>query len=138
MLYPFVAPDRLSTTVREALAAVAATQSPFDYRLARRAAWPDTIYVAVEPVAPFVALQAALAAAFPAFPIYGADAGFEFMPHVSIAEGHAIDDPATTGDPGWATLPAERRAVALEVILQPRAERWRTIWRVPLGGRQRR
>ncbi len=132
MLYPFAAPARLGADVRAAVAAVAGRHGPFDYRLAGRAVWPDTVYVRVEAEAPFVQLQADLARAFPAFPIYGTDATFEFVPHVTIAEGKGIAG-ATEGHPAWASLPRAGRAEALEVIARGSDGRWRRIWRVPLG-----
>jgi 2'-5' RNA ligase len=133
MLYPFVAPDRLHSDVRIALAAVAARVAPFEYRLVGAAVWPQTVYVAVDPVEAFLALHRELQAAFPAFPIYGPDPGFDFVPHVTIAEGDAFDEAAILADPGWRLLPLARRAVAIEVITQPEGGRWRTIWRLPLG-----
>jgi 2'-5' RNA ligase len=133
MLYPFVAPERLRPDVRRALAAVAGRNNPFDYRLVGAARWPDTVYAAVDPAEPFVRLQRELEAAFPAFPIYGQDADFEFVPHVTIGEGAAIDEPALLQDPGWRSLPLQRRATSIEVIGQSEGGRWRTIWRLPLG-----
>ena len=132
MLYPFVAPERLTADVRETVVAVAARHQPFAYRLEDRAVWPDTVYVRVEPEAPFVRLQADLARAFPDFPIYGTDATFEFVPHVTIAEDTGIGR-ATDAHPAWASLPRAGRANAVEVIARGADGRWRLIWRVPLG-----
>jgi 2'-5' RNA ligase len=133
MLFPFVEPGRLTADVRRRLVEVAAATQPFDYELAGSAVWPDTIYVAVKPVEPFVALQGRLGAAFPGFPIYGTDPGFEFVPHVTIVEGPPIADAATLDDPAWRSLPRPGRATHLEVIARPSDAPWRTIWRVPLG-----
>ena len=132
MLYPFVEPDRLGGAVRERIAAAAANHRPFDYRLAARAVWPDTVYIRVDPEARFVRLQADLARAFPGFPIYGTDATFQFVPHVTIAEGDGIAR-ATEAHPAWADLPRTGRASSLEVIARDGDGRWRLIWRVPLG-----
>jgi 2'-5' RNA ligase len=137
MLYPFVEPDALDASVRRRIAAAAASHGPFDYRLLAAARWPDTVYVAVAPVEPLVALQADLAAAFPDYPIYGKPAGFAFVPHVTIAEGASIDDPATLTDPAWAQLPRHARASALEVIAGD-GRGWRLVWRVGLGRRSGR
>ena len=133
MLFPFVEPGRLTAEVMGRIAEVAAATPPFDYELAGSAVWPDTIYVAVNPVEPFVALQRRLGEAFPDFPIYGSDPGFEFVPHVTIAEGPPIADPATLVDRAWRSLPRPGRATHLEVIARPSDAPWRTIWRVPLG-----
>jgi 2'-5' RNA ligase len=136
MLYPFVEPGRLDAGVRRRLAAVAAAGPPFDYRLDSAATWPDTVYVAVHPAEPFVALQRRLGEAFPAFPIYGADPGFEFVPHVTIAEGPSVDDPEVLADPAWRSLPRQARAGSIEVIARRSDAPWRTIWRLPLGRMQ--
>jgi 2'-5' RNA ligase len=137
MLYPFVDPDGLDGAVRRRIAAVAADHDPFDYQLVERARWPDVIYVAVAPVDPFVALQADLGAAFADYPIYGEPAGFAFVPHVTIAEGPSIDDPATAADPAWTALPRPARATALEIITSD-GHQWRLVWRLRLGRRGRR
>ena len=134
LLYPFVAPERLTRSVRSAIEAVVPRHAPFPYALAGKAIWPDTVYVAVDPVAPFLALQEDLARAFPDFPIYGEDATFEFVPHVTIAEGSAIDDGAVLGARAWASLPRPALASSLEVIARAGAAPWRTVWRIGLGG----
>jgi 2'-5' RNA ligase len=135
-LYPFVDPSRLDVSVRAAIAAVAARHTPFDYRLVAAARWPDTIYVAVEPTRPFVALQVDLGAAFPEHPIYGEPPGFAFVPHVTVAEGDASRDPRLLEDPAWSSLPRAARAVALEVVAD-RGRGWRLVWRLRLGTARR-
>ena len=90
------------------------------------------MYARVEPVRPFVELQARLARAFPGFPIYGTDETFEFVPHVTIAEGSDLAA-AEPEHRAWAALPRPARAAALEVIVRDSGGRWRPIWRVPLG-----
>ncbi len=137
LLYPFVAPDRLRADVRGRVASVAAEHAAFDFSLAGPARWAGVIYVRLEPAQPFVRLQAALAGAFPEFPIYGPESDFEFVPHASVAEGKAADDRATMGDPAWTALPRPGRAVAIEVIAREPGGRWRTVWRIGLGRRPR-
>jgi 2'-5' RNA ligase len=135
LLYPFVAPDRLRPAVRDLLADVAKAHAAFEYELVGAAQWPDTVYVAVDPERSFVALQADLARAFPGFPIYGRGADFEFIPHVTVAEGAAIDHAGAVADPAWSSLPRRARARGLEVIAADDTGRWRVVWRIPLGGR---
>jgi 2'-5' RNA ligase len=137
LLYPFVEPGGLDASVRRAIASVVRRHAPIDFHLAGPARWPDTIYVAVRPANPFVALQADLAATFPGYPIYGKPADFAFVPHVTVAEGLSVDDPATLADPGWAALPRPARALALEVIADDGGGS-RLVWRVRLTGRARR
>ena len=137
LLYPFVAPERLARSVRSAIEAVALRHAPFSYALAGKAIWPDTVYVAVDPVAPFLSLQRDLARAFPGFPIYGEDATFEFVPHVTIAEGRAIDHAAVLRARAWASLPRPAVASSVEVIARAGSAPWRTVWRIGLGGHPR-
>jgi 2'-5' RNA ligase len=134
LLYPFVAPDALASGVRADLARVATHHSPFEYTLVGPASWPDTLYVRVRPEARFVALQRDLQAAFPDYPIYGRDATFRFVPHVTVAEGEALERADLDRLPAWSALPRTRTVLALEVIARGDDGRWRLVWRVPLGG----
>jgi 2'-5' RNA ligase len=134
MLFPFVAPERLERSVREALGHVADGHAPIRYRFARVARWPDAVYLAVEPEAPFVRLQADLEAAFPEFPVYGPNRAFDFTPHVTIAEGAAVDDPRLLAAARRVALPRRDRAAAIEVIARSPGDRWRTVWRIRLAG----
>ena len=138
VLYPFVDPAALTAGVRQSLADVAARHRSFDYTLRAMAAWPDTIYVAVAPSAPFVRLQRDLQAAFPGYPIYGREATFEFVPHVTIAEGSSVNDPALVDHPAWRALPRPSRVESLEVIATGADGRWRVVWRIRLGDAPRR
>ena len=134
MLYPFVDPERLTPAIRRALRQVASRHTTFEYTLRRMASWPDTVYVAVEPTAPFTRLQRDLQGTFPGHPIYGRDpATFKFAPHVTVAEGAGLRDPAIRMDAGWRALPQSRRATSIEVIASGPGGRWRTVWRLRLG-----
>jgi 2'-5' RNA ligase len=133
LLHPFIEPERLGPPVRRRLREVAATHQPFDYRLAWMAEWPDAIYVAVEPVEPFVRLQRDLQAAFPDWPIYGADGTFEFEPHITVADRQGKLEPGIREDPAWRALPRPTRAESIDVIATGPDGRWRLVWRIPLG-----
>jgi 2'-5' RNA ligase len=133
LLWPFVAPERLDRSLRDRLTRVADSHAPFGYRLTRAAHWPDTVYLAVDPERPFVRLQAALEDAFPGFPVYGPDRGFEFIPHVTIGEGTAVDDPRMLAEARRFPLPRSDRVAAIEVIARSSGDRWRTVWRIRLA-----
>lgn len=132
LLYPFLPRDGLDTSVGREIASVAARHPAFDYAMTGAGRWPDTLYVAVEPAEPFIRLQADLAASFPAYPIYGTARDFQFTPHITVAEGPAVADAATAGDPAWDALPFPARAESLDVIATAGAT-WDLVWRVPLG-----
>jgi 2'-5' RNA ligase len=133
LLYPFVGRDGLDASIRRKIEAVAARHPPFDFAMTGPARWPDTIYVAVEPIEPFVRLQEDLAAAFPEYPIYGQGWDFEFTPHITVAEGHPVDHEHTMRTEAWAALPMPARAAWLEVIASDGAQ-WDLVWQTPLGG----
>lgn len=133
MLYPFMDVAALNQEVRRAIAVVAQRHRPISYRMTGPHRWPDTVYVGVEPEAPFVTLQADLAAAFPPYPIYGRPAGFVFVPHITVAEGAAADDRRTLDDPGWTSVAVDAVGRRLELIASD-GGRWERIWSLPLGG----
>jgi 2'-5' RNA ligase len=132
LLYPFARSDELDPAVGRKIASVAARHAAFDYKMTGPERWPDTVYVAVEPVERFIRLQADLAAAFPEYPIYGEGSDFEFSPHITVAAGRAVDDPKTVRDVASAALPLAARAAWLDVIATEGAK-WDLVWRVPLG-----
>jgi 2'-5' RNA ligase len=134
LLYPFVEPDQLGPALRQTLAGVASRHRRFDFRLRGMARWPDTVYVAVSPAQAFVRLQRDLQAAFPGYPIYGRDATFRFVPHVTIAEGWPASSLALRANPAWRALPQPAHAAAIEVIATGADGRWRLVWRIPLPG----
>jgi len=116
--------------VLEVVAAIAARHPVLRLTIGEGRRFPDTLYASVEPDAPVRALQAELAAAFPALPLYG-DA-FPFEPHVSIVEGEAVADPLALEDPAWRTLPVEQLVDAISLITG-RDGVWATRRRFPLG-----
>ena len=135
LLHPFIEPEDLAPAVRRRLRDVAAGHRPFDYRQDLIAEWPDAIYVAVEPVEPFVRLHRDLQAAFPDWPIYGAGADFEFEPHITVADRQGKLEPGVREDAAWRVLPRVASAAAIDVIATRSDGRWRLVWRIPLGRR---
>ncbi len=133
MLYPFIEPPGLDRHVRRAIESVARRHAAFDYRLLEVRRWADTVYVAVDPEAPFIRLQADLAGAFPDHPIYGRSHDFEYVPHISIAEGSGMATAVDRVPRDTVGLPAWARATTLEVIATGPGGRWETVWRIRLG-----
>jgi len=132
LLYPFVEPPGLRDDTRDTVASIASAHASFSFVLSGPEQWPDTLYAAVDPNEPFVAIHRDLASAFPGYLIYGRP-GLEFVPHVTIAEGDHVGDPSVLGDPAWSELPVTALANALEVIAEDRNRRWRRVWTVPLA-----
>ena len=91
---------------------------------------PGVVWLAPEPAAPFGRLIAAACAAFPSYPPYGGTID-EPTPHLTIAEGGAIDADATVAAAN-PHLPFERAVSAITVIAEQSPGRWRVRWRLPL------
>lgn len=132
LLYPFVEAAALSTEIRRTIGSIASGHASFSFGLSGPFQWPDTVYAAVDPEEPFLAIHRELAAAFPGYPIYGRP-GFELIPHVTIADSQYVDDPSVVGDSSWSDLPVDRSVSGLEVIAEGADQHWRTVWTVPLG-----
>jgi 2'-5' RNA ligase len=132
LLYPFMPPDALTDEVRAEIAQLVAAQPAFPFALRRVERWPDVVWLAPEPAAPFRDLVERLAAAFPDYPPYGG-AHEAIVPHVTIAQ-----DPR----PGYleaaehalpALLPIRDVAREAWLIAHVPGQPWRSVWRLPLG-----
>jgi 2'-5' RNA ligase len=130
ILYPFVAPALLSASIREAVARIAHAEGAFTARFQRVERWPGVVWLAPEPAAPFARLTAAAFAAFPDYPPYAGTIE-EPRPHLSIAEGDAIDADAVRAAAN-PHLPFERAVRVVTVIAQEPSGRWRLRWTLPL------
>ena len=133
MAYPFAEPRPIDDALVALVGEVVARHAPWTMRLVERRRWPDAVYASIEPDAPAIALQADLAAAFPSLPIYGGAIDV-FVPHVTIAEGRAVDDPAVDADPGWDDLPVTVAVSEVELIVRSGAARWHVERRFQMRG----
>jgi hypothetical protein len=131
LLYPFV--GDLDPSVRREVATVAARHPPFDFTMTGPARWPDTIYVAVEPIEPFVRLQADLAAAFPTTRSTAMGGTLTSRLTSPSRRGPAVEHEDSMRGEAWAALPMPARAASLDVIASDGAK-WDLVWRMPLGG----
>lgn len=84
LLYPFVPADELGAAL-PLVRAVVGRQERFTFELCELRTFPHTIWVAPEPAAPFVALTAAIEAAFPKYPHFGG-VFEEVIPHLTLAD----------------------------------------------------
>lgn len=133
VLYPFVAPADLDDDVLATLAAIAGDVAPFavDFRTTR---WFDdqVVWLAPEPVQPFLDLMDAIAAAFPGHPPYGGIHD-EVVPHVTVGEGA---DPAAMRSAEAivrADLPVRTRATDLSLMVGSTAPAtWHGLVDLPL------
>ena len=141
VLFPWVPPDRHSTTVLDRLAAAVATVPAFEC-LFERSSWfgDDVVYLDPEPAEPFRVLTRAVWSAFPDHPPY--EGAFdEITPHLTI--GHApAAEPDALRAAETAVLPllpvrttVDRVSVLAgrETDLGEHAEPWRVVSELPLG-----
>lgn len=92
LLYPFLPPAAIGDDVLMQLKALFAALPAFPYTLSAVRAFPDLLYLAPEPDAPFRELIAALAARFPKTPPYGGSIPLDkIVPHLTVAH---TPDPA--------------------------------------------
>jgi 2'-5' RNA ligase len=132
-LYPFAPEADLTDAVRDDLAGIAATVEPFAVRFERARRFPGVVWVEPVPDGPFVALTAAIARHWPAWPPYGGL--FDtVIPHLTIAESEDAPLEAVVAAVE-AELPFDGRADRLELWLQDEGGRWRPHWTFLLGVR---
>ena len=131
VLFPFLDPDALDRSVREALALIAARAQPFDVRFERVGRFPEVVWLAPDPVAPFAALTAAIAARWPDHPPYGG--AFEtVIHHLTVADGAPRETLVALEEHLAAGLPIGQRVVELTLATR-RSGTWTVVDQYPLG-----
>jgi 2'-5' RNA ligase len=86
ILYPFMAPTLVDTSVIERLRGVANAVPRFQYRMARTQRFPVALYIAPDPDAPFSALIDGVVREFPDYPPF--EGKFDtIVPHITVAHG---------------------------------------------------
>jgi 2'-5' RNA ligase len=86
ILYPFMAPPLVDTSVLGTLQDIADSVPCFDYRMTETRRFPVALYLAPAPDAPFSALTDLVYRAFPDYPPF--DGKFDsVVPHVTVAHG---------------------------------------------------
>ena len=84
ILYPFMAPGEVDSSVLAELAAIAGAVRCFDYRLAETRRFPVSLYLAPQPDDSFAALTSAVFRAFPDYPPFAGKFS-AVVPHVTVA-----------------------------------------------------
>jgi hypothetical protein len=125
LLYPFLTARAIDRDTELALGSLLGKIPPFDFVLSELGRFPGIVYLAPEPVAPFVALTRALVERWPDHQPYGG-AFEDIVPHVTVAHGETV--PAGLAE----RLPLTARVE--EVWLMSRAGgRWVRRSAFPLG-----
>jgi 2'-5' RNA ligase len=134
VLYPFY-PPAVSAAVMARLAALFAEFAPFDYAVTEMRRFPDVLYLAPEPEAPFRELTGRVAEAFPDYPPYGGKYA-EVIPHLTLAQfedaGQLEDVAAHFRATGGGRLPLALRAEAVTLMDNDHGA-WRVAATFPLG-----
>lgn len=89
VLHPFMPPAMVTPEVLERAATALRGLRTFDFVLAQVARFPDVLYLAPQPAAPFVALTEALVRAFAQYPPFGG-AHDSIVPHLTVAQGDEL------------------------------------------------
>ncbi|MEJ2013069.1 MAG: 2'-5' RNA ligase family protein [Anaerolineales bacterium] len=85
LLYPFVPPDQIESTVVK-LKKMCADFPPFEMTLDRYGHFEGTVFLEPSKPEQILKLYHRLADAFPEYPIYGGQHGSELHPHLTLAQ----------------------------------------------------
>ena len=131
VLFPFLDPDAIDRSVREALRLIAVRVPPFDVRFERVGRFPEVVWLAPDPVAPFAALTDMIAARWPDHQPYGGV--FEtVIHHLTVADGapnETLDSLQRSLSGG---LPIRQRVGELTLATR-RSGTWTVVEQYPLG-----
>ena len=135
VLFPFLPPDAIDARVGAALADIASAVPSFEVRFDRVGRFPDVVWLAPEPPAPFARLTDAVAARWPGHPPYGG--AFEHViHHLTVADGA----PSEVLDRLERTLPAHlplsQPVRELTLAVRRRGD-WTVPTRFPFGSAAR-
>lgn len=135
VLYPFRHPDALSSELSNDLRSLFRSHRRFGFSLAGVCGFPDVVYLAPEPLAPFDSLARDAAARFPDTPPY-AGAIADPVPHLTIAQQPParclVEVTSQVILAVGARLPLECEATQVSLAIK-RAGRWSIGPRFALG-----
>ncbi|HEY2326556.1 MAG TPA: 2'-5' RNA ligase family protein [Gaiellaceae bacterium] len=135
LLFPFVPAAQLTDEVIASLRDVVATVPAFELALRETARFPELLYLAPEPAAPFTQLTELIAARFPDYaPYEGAIALADLTPHLTVAYGDTelLADAEADVRPRLPITAVVREAVLLEEV-EPNWGRWEVRAQLPLS-----
>jgi 2'-5' RNA ligase len=132
ILFPFVPASEIDPGLIGDLEVLARRFAPFAFDLRELRTWPDVLYLAPEPAAPFIELTEAFVAAYPAYPPYEG-AHETVVPHFTVAQGEASALIAAANDVR-PSLPLRARVDELLFLAEREHDVWGPVARIPLGG----
>jgi 2'-5' RNA ligase len=128
VLFPFMEPAAVSTSVLAELERMFSLLEPFPFRLASVGRFPATSYLVPQPAERFVSLTEAVVRAYPAFPPFAGEFP-DLVPHLTIAHGDA-SEAATASEAVTAGLASRGpvESVCRSVVLMENSSgRWRRM-----------
>ena len=132
LIYPFLAPGSLDDATVAEVGSLMRGFGPFRYRLVGPRAFGDEVlYLAPEPVEPFLGLIDRLAARYPDTPPYGGKHE-TVIPHLTVTQGAEPDvmDRARRAIEPFLPIAAHADGAWL---LERRGERWQATRSIPFG-----
>ena len=133
LLVPFVPVGLIDEGVEERLANVLRGAEPFDYELVRAERFPDgVLYLAPEPVEPFVQLIRALIVAFPDYPPYDG-VHDTIVPHATVAVSDDAEFLSGVAADLAPSLPIAGRVEAATMVQRDGDLKWSARRDYPLG-----
>lgn len=129
VLFPFLDARRIDAQTTDELARLVNECPRFEFALGAVGRFPGVLYLAPEPVAPFVALTEQVAARWPDHRPYGG-AFDTVIPHLTVCHG---DEVPGLADRLAAALPLASVAEEVALFAEERG-RWRLRRRFVLGG----
>jgi hypothetical protein len=136
VLYPFVPPEQITNAAVTQAAAAVASVAGFDCRFAGTQ-WfgEDVLWLPPEPSAPFLALTAAVHAAFPHYPPFGG-AFAEVIPHLTVGDrpDGGLGALRAAEDEVLLKLPVRTRVTCAWLMTGTQAPgSWQVVTALPLG-----
>ncbi len=137
LIYPFRPPELLDDALRHDLRGLFSSAPAFDVTFAGVCAFPDVLYLAPEPSAPFDALIAGLVEAYPDTPPYRGRIA-DVVPHLTIGATFTGEDVARVcaeveAAYRAAALPIHARVDSVALMECDEEGRWRIIATFPLA-----
>lgn len=132
LLYPFLPPDQITHEVVDELRQLFSAFEPFPFRLTRAGRFPGVLYLAPEPVEPFLMMSLAVATRWPEAPPYGGRYP-STVPHLTVA--HLADDARVDELERVITpaLPIDTTAASAWLLVQDNNGQWWFRSRLALG-----
>lgn len=133
LLYPFLDPSALEPTISANLKSILGSVQPFSFTLSH-VGWfrQDVLFLAPEPMDPFIDLSKILSREFAILPYEGRHQGIH--PHLTVAQTADHDSMQRIASAIYGSLPVRSRANEVWLMVRGPDGPWRLHERIELGG----